>query len=218
MKNCNVLKLFIDYMSEGIDFNNIKKIESVFVHKKNKDYVLISNIHEIPEKFITDEAITGVNHKYLYAMALPKYDCLFCFDHELDHLPFIMAIELIRQAGIAIGHTIHGYPVSGFSNIMDNINLNIIKFIELDVPIIMIIHDVVLKRKPNRQERIMHFHLYQNKTLCASIDVNASIMEIDIYKRLRLNSRAELVKNTSLEKTPITNVQMLKNAEPTLVN
>lgn len=92
---------------------------------------------------------------------------------------------------------------------MDCMNLNVLKFIELDVPLLIIINDIMLKNKPSRQERMMHFYLYQKNSLCASVDINASIMEKDIYRRLRLSSRAELIQNTSLDKVPTTNLQML---------
>lgn len=120
-----------------------------------------------------------------------------------------MAIEVIRQAGIAVAHTVHSVPTVGYTNIMDNINLDVLKFIELDVPLIMIIEDIMLKNKQSRQERFMHFYLYQNKILCAEVKVNASVMAKEIYARVRLNSRTEMVKNTCLEKIPATNVQML---------
>jgi hypothetical protein len=197
--------------------NNLNKVDSKYVHKVNADYVLISDIKPVPKEYIDKDAAISDTHRYLYSIALPKFDCLFCFDHELDHLPFIMAIELIRQAGIATGHIIHGIPVSGYSNIMDNIKLNILKFIELDVPLIMIMEDIMLKNRSSRQERFMHFYLYQNKMLCANIEVNASVMEKDIYTRLRLNSRAELIRDTDMEKNPATNVQMLNTRHNKLI-
>lgn len=207
MKQHYDLNDFINKVTETIDVNTIEKIDSKYVHKKNEDYVLISKIKTVPKEYLGLDTIDS--HHYLYSIALPKYDCLFCFDHELDHLPFIMAIEVVRQAGIAVAHTIHSVPIVGYSNIMDNINLNVLKFIELDVPLIMIMEDIMLKNKKSRQERFMHFYLYQNKILCADVKVNASVMEKEIYTRVRLNSRTEMVKNTCLEKIPATNIQML---------
>lgn len=209
MKQCYILSDFINKVTESIEVNNIARINSEYVHKKNEDYVLISDIKTIPKEYLSNDAVMLDSHRYLYSIALPKYDCLFCFDHELDHLPFIMAIEVIRQAGIAVAHTVHSVPTVGYTNIMDNINLDVLKFIELDVPLIMIIEDIMLKNKQSRQERFMHFYLYQNKILCAEVKVNASVMAKEIYARVRLNSRTEMVKNTCLEKIPATNVQML---------
>lgn len=209
MKQHYDLNDFINKVTETIDVNTIEKIDSKYVHKKNEDYVLISKIKTVPKEYLGLDTIISDSHHYLYSIALPKYDCLFCFDHELDHLPFIMAIEVVRQAGIAVAHTIHSVPTVGYSNIMDNINLNVLKFIELDVPLIMIMEDIMLKNKKSRQERFMHFYLYQNKILCADVKVNASVMEKEIYTRVRLNSRTEMVKNTCLEKIPATNIQML---------
>lgn len=209
MKQCYILSDFINKVTESIEVNNIARINSEYVHKKNEDYVLISDIKTIPKEYLSNDAVMLDSHRYLYSIALPKYDCLFCFDHELDHLPFIMAIEVIRQAGIAVAHTVHSVPTVGYTNIMDNINLDVLKFIELDVPLIMIIEDIMLKNNQSRQERFMHFYLYQNKILCAEVKVNASVMAKEIYARVRLNSRTEMVKNTCLEKIPATNVQML---------
>lgn len=209
MENCSIQRDFLSKLAEDADAHNIKKIENAFVHKVNKDYVLISEIKEVPENYLNNDGEKDENCKFLYLVAFPKHDCVFCFDHELDHLPFMMTIELIRQAGIAIGHVIHKIPLKGFTNIMDCMNLNVLKFIELDVPLLIIINDIMLKNKPSRQERVMHFYLYQKNSLCASVDINASIMEKDIYRRLRLSSRAELIQNTSLDKVPTTNLQML---------
>ena len=223
MKQCEILSDFIYKVTETIDVNNINKIDSKYVHKRNTDYVLLSDIKEVPKEYLNPDADHSASHKYLYTVALPKLDCRFCFDHELDHLPFMMVMEVIRQAGIAIGHTVHGIPLSGFSNIMDNIELHILKFMELDVPLIVIMEDILLKNKSTRQERFMHFYLYQNKRLCGSIDINASVMAKSIYERLRITSRIEVVRNTVLENIPTTNVQMLvKKHEPvqteTLIN
>ncbi len=210
MKDCGIQENFIVKTSKFVDeVYTVKKIDSIYVHKKNKEYVLISDIKEIPDEYIEEHAIRKDGNKYLYMFAFPKHDCAFCFDHELDHLPFMMSIELVRQAGIAIGHVIHNIPTEGFTNIMDCINMNIYKFIELDMPLLIVVNDMMLKNKPSRQERMMHCYLYQNKTLCASVDVNASIMKKGIYQRLRTNSRYESIRNTELNKVPTTNLQML---------
>ncbi len=210
MEQCIISRSFIDKMSENLNSKNIKKIDKHYVHKENNDYVLISEIHEIPLEFLTDSALAKPkNHKFLYSIALPKYDCLFCFDHELDHMPFIMAIELVRQAGIAIAHSIYNVPVAGYTNIMDNITVNMETFIELDIPLIMIIEDVLVKTRKSRQERKLRFYLFQKENLCATLDINASVMEKDIYSRLRLTSRGGMIKDTGLCKAPTTNLQML---------
>jgi len=214
MKNFNILETFVNNIS-NVDMANAKRIDNEYVHKIDKAYSLISEIKEISKKDINTESIYAKNHKFLWSIALPKYDCSFCFDHELDHLPFTMTIELVRQTAIAISHVIHGVPLTGYTNIMDNLKLEVFKFIELDVPLLLIIEDEMLKNKANRQERLMHFYLYQNKNLCAKIDVNALIMKKNIYQKIRLHSRSDLVKDTCCEKIPVTNLQMLKNKTKT---
>ncbi|MCD7932218.1 MAG: hypothetical protein LUH15_13170 [Tannerellaceae bacterium] len=220
MKESNILTTFIEEISENIYFSQMKKIKKEYVHKSHEEYVLISDILEIPDEYIPEDVSKSNRNKYLYFTAYPKYDCTFCFDHELDHFPFMMIVEVIRQAGIAIGHTIHGVPLRGNSGIMDKVHLNVLKFMELDIPLLIVIKDMVVKQKKSRHERIMYFYFYQNGTLCASCEINASIMEIDIYERLRMNSRAEILKNTFFEKHPTTNLKMLdeKMKELTLVD
>lgn len=187
------------------EFNMIKK---QYVHKQNPEYVLVSDIEDITDQVRSKEIRDG-KEKYFYATAFPKYNCAFCFDHELDHMPFMMTIEVIRQVGVAIGHKFHGFPTCGFLNIMDKMQMQIDKFIELDIPLLVLLRDVVIRNKNSRQERMVYFDLYQNGILCASIEINAIIMRSEIYNRLRRTNRLEMVKNTSLSDIPATNIDMI---------
>lgn len=79
MKQCYILSDFINKVTESIEVNNIARINSEYVHKKNEDYVLISDIKTIPKEYLSNDAVMLDSHRYLYSIALPKYDCLFCF-------------------------------------------------------------------------------------------------------------------------------------------
>lgn len=92
---------------------------------------------------------------------------------------------------------------------MDKMQMQIDKFIELDIPLLVLLRDVVIRNKNSRQERMVYFDLYQNGILCASIEINAIIMRSEIYNRLRRTNRLEMVKNTSLSDIPATNIDMI---------
>lgn len=195
---------------------NAKKfnmIEKQYVHKQNPEYVLVSEIEDITDQVMNKGVEKNGNEKYFYATAFPKYNCAFCFDHELDHMPFMMTIEVIRQVGVAIGHKFHGFPITGFLNIMDKMQMQVDKFIELDIPLLVLLKDVVLRNKSSRQERMVYFDLYQNGVLCARIEINAIIMKTEIYSRLRKTNRLELVKNTPLNEKPATNIDMINKIQ-----
>lgn len=199
-------------LTNQINEENLMMIEKQYVHKQNQDYVMVSEVKDITDYVLRkNESKRTCNERFFYATAFPKYNCAFCFDHELDHLPFMMTIEVIRQVGIAVGHKYHGFPIIGFSNIMDQMRMNIDKFIELDIPLLVLLKDVVLKSKGTMQERIIYFDLYQNNIHCARIEINAIIMRKELYTRIRKTNRLELIKNTSLSETPMTNIKMIQN-------
>lgn len=185
-------------------------IENKYVHKHNKENVLISNIMEMTSDV---QSMNGIESdtQYFGAIAYPDYECSFCFDHKLDHLPFISIIEIVRQMGIAIGHKFYNIPLSGFANIMSNMRLQIWKFLELDLSLFIIAKDVVMKRKGTRLERLLRFDLFQNHVNCGNISIDAIIMPQAIYNRLRNNNRTELIKGTSLSKNIPFNVDMVKS-------
>lgn len=200
----------IKNLTSILNLKSLSVIEKQYVHKQNQDYVLVSDVEEITDEVVGDLKQKSTE-KFFYATAFPKLDCSFCFDHELDHLPFMMTIEVVRQVGVAIGHKFHGFPFHGFSNIMDKMQLHIDKFIELDIPLLVTLKDIVLKNKGSMQERMVYFDLYQNEIHCARIEINAIIMKKDIYMRLRKNNRLELIKNTALRESPVTNIELTQN-------
>ena len=55
MENCSIQRDFLSKLAEDADAHNIKKIENAFVHKVNKDYVLISEIQEVPENYLNND-------------------------------------------------------------------------------------------------------------------------------------------------------------------
>lgn len=196
-----------------LNVKNFSTIENQYVHKQNKDYVLVSDIEDITDSVVKVMKIKSENERFFYATAFPKFNCSFCFDHELDHLPFMMTIEVVRQIGVAIGHKYHGFPITGFANIMDKMQMKIDKFIELDIPLLVVIRDIILKNKSSMQERMIYFDLYQNGIHCARIEINAIIMKNEIYIKLRKNNRLGLVQNTSLSENPVTNIEMHTNLQ-----
>lgn len=201
-------------LTNRLNEEKLAVIEKQYVHKQNQDYVMVSDVKDVTDYIGEKTGKKDCNEKFFYATAFPKYNCTFCFDHELDHLPFMMTIEVIRQVGIAVGHKFRGFPVIGFSNIMDQMRMSIHKFIELDIPLLVLLKDVVLKSKGSMQERMVYFDLYQNNVHCARIEINAIVMKKELYTRLRKTNRLELVKNTSLNESPTTNIKMFNNSQP----
>lgn len=85
-KDDQLLNTLIDKVSP-VDVLKLEKIESKFVHKTNKDYVLISKLKRADDVIATQDSNCSKDVTYVYSIAMPKLDCRFCFDHELDHIP-----------------------------------------------------------------------------------------------------------------------------------
>lgn len=213
MKEIRVSKSFIEKIFNEINMDTTRAINSHYVHKKNEENVLISNVTKVPETYISNaKNIVG---NTFYSVALPKIDCPFCFDHELDHIPFVMLIEIARQFGIAISHSHYDVPLQGYINMMDKLKFQTLNFVELDLPLLLICEDEILKDKKTTQERAVTFYLYQNNELCMKIESNIIVMKKEIYSRLRTNSRLSIIKNTSLNIVPSTNIQLQFRYNPT---
>lgn len=206
MNKTRVSNEFIEKIFDEIDIELIEAIDRDYVHKQNENYVLISNIYEVPKDYLNNEL--NVFGNAFYTIARTKLDCTFCFDHELDHVPFMMSIEFFRQFATALSHSHYNVPLVGFTNIMDEIQFRTYNFIELDLPILIICEDEIIKDRKCAQERIVHFYLYQNSELCAKLDSNIMVIKKDVYLRLRQNSRLSIIKNTDLAPIPVTNIQL----------
>lgn len=76
-------------LTNRINKKDLIMMEKQYVHKQNQDYVMVSEVKDITDYIIKKENGKSVcNEKFFYATAFPKYDCAFCFDHELDHFTF----------------------------------------------------------------------------------------------------------------------------------
>lgn len=199
---------FIKKFSNNILEEDLKCIRKDFVHKRNEEYVLLSDIKRVPEEYIVQSDSEMQNSFYSYA--LPKLDCSFCFDHELDHLPFMMIVEIFRQIGVATSHTHHGIPLKGFKNTMDELTMNSLRFVELDVPMLITCEDKVLKQTPTLQKRMIEYKMYQNGELCATMGTNITVIKEELYDRMRTKYRIESVRETGLSSHPVTNLELLE--------
>lgn len=95
MKACSdISESVIRDLTNLLNAKEFNMIEKQYVHKQNPEYVLVSDIEDITDQVRSKEIRDG-KEKYFYATAFPKYNCAFCFDHELDHMPFMMTIEVI---------------------------------------------------------------------------------------------------------------------------
>lgn len=120
---------------------------------------MISDIQKVPEYCI--RKISNVSYEAYYCQAYPKLDCPFCFDHELDHVPFVMVVEFFRQTCIAISHKFYNIPLEGYINIMDDLNLQLPKFVELDLPMAIICINEVIKSSASTHKRNVYYYIYQ---------------------------------------------------------
>jgi len=203
-----ISKKFIEKFSTDIFIENYAPIRKEYVHKLNEEYVLLTKIRRIPEEYIIPSDCDVQNSFFAYA--LPKLDCSFCFDHELDHIPFMMIVEIFRQIGVATSHTHHGVPLRGYKNTMDELEFGSMKFVELDMPMLITCEDKVLKQTSSMQKRKIYYKLYQNNELCAFMSTNVMVMNNDLYDRMRNKCRMDSVRYTDLSIFPVTNIQLLE--------
>jgi hypothetical protein len=200
---------FIERFSIPSDILNLQPIQKEFVHKSNKEYVWITEIKPVPEEYIVP-SLLDVQHSF-YAYAIPKLDCNFCFDHELDHIPFMMVVEIFRQIGVGGTHAYHQIPLKGFKNTMDEMEFGSLKFVEFDMPMLITCEDKVLKQTNSIQKRKIYYKLYQNNDLCAYMSTNIIVMNENLYNRMRNKCRIDSIKSTNLQIEPVTNIQMLES-------
>jgi len=210
IQNLNFTDELQAQIAAKLESEPITPIQKEYVHKINNDYVFISDFEKIPDENIVDKSLLD-KRSYHYVFACPKLDDIFCFDHELDHVPFIMSVEYVRQISLAISHRLHNIPFVGYITIMDEIEFNSHKYVELDIPVVIVFEDIILKQRGNRYERVVNYHLYQNFILCATMSMKVMVMDKGLYSRHRQNSRTDLIKNLSVVETPITNVQLLNS-------
>ena len=203
-----ISKKIIEKFSTDICIENYGTIKKEYVHKLNEKYALLTEIRQVPEEYIISSDLDVQNSFFTYA--LPKLDCNFCFDHELDHVPFMMIIEFFRQFGVSVSHVYHKVPLKGYKNIMSELNFNSFKFVELDIPVAITCEEKIVKEKPEMQKRVVLFELYQNNELCASMSSNITVIRDNVYDRTRNRARLSSVRNTGLPLKPVTNNQLLK--------
>jgi len=184
-----VLNSFVEKLCNEASWSNFQKIEKKYVHKNNQEYVLISDIQKVPIHY-THEIPSRFYEAY-YCFAHPKLDCPFCFDHQLDHVPFVMVVEFFRQTCIAISHKFYNIPVEGYTNIMDDLTLHLPKFVELDLPAVIICINEVMKDNNSTHKRNVFYYIYQNNKLCAYMTTNILVMKDVLYSRLRHKCRQE---------------------------
>ncbi len=98
-----ISKEYIAKLTSNANMKASEPIEKEYIHELNNKYSLISGIERISNQFITNSKEEN-NQIYYYSVALPNYECPFCFDHELDHIPIMMVMEFLRQMGIATSH------------------------------------------------------------------------------------------------------------------
>jgi hypothetical protein len=199
---------FIQKFSIPTNIENLKPIRKEFVHKLNEEYVWITDIEEVQERYLVPSELDVQNSFYAYA--LPKLNCNFCFDHELDHIPFIMVVEIFRQIGVATSHTHHQIPLKGYKNTMDELEFGSLKFVELDMPMLITCEDKILKNTSSIQRRKIYYKMYQNNELCAFMSTNIVVMNDELYNRMRKKCRLDSIESTSLPITPVTNIQILE--------
>lgn len=208
-----ISKEYIEKITKLVNEIAHKPIAPEYIHKLNDDYSLISDIIKIPNEHITNYTKDS-NTIYYYSMALPNYTCPFCFDHELDHVPFMMLIEFLRQMAIATSHRLYDIPLHGFTNVINSIDdFKVPKFIELDLPLILVCEDTIVRKRDSVLDRVLTMYLYQNGELCSRASSNITVMTKGIYSKVRKNSRMSVIKDSELPEKPTTNLRMLEKIE-----
>lgn len=187
------------------------KISKIFVHKKDFDNVLISELIriEIQDELFSAESSLFDSNIY-FSRAFPNLNCNVCFDHALDHYPLMVIFELGRQIGIAATHFFYDIPLEGFMNIVDNLSFEFVTFCELDQDLYVVFIEENYNNSKTLQTITCKFLFIQNNRLCAKGNGSIKVMPLNHYKRFRKISRnrilssikqitSELPTNTSLQ-------------------
>ncbi len=181
------LKYFCNLSKElsNTKVENNTSLNKTFVHKTNPQNVLINDIIKIKDSEGEFDEKIGL----YYSVATPNFQCSFIFDHPLDHYSFMLMLELARQVSIGVTHKYNHFSVESIKNTVNNIDLKIHNFAELDCPMLIGCTDEIRKNKPTMQIRDLNFFFVQNGKLCAEIKSAISVMSSQLYNRFRINNR-----------------------------
>lgn len=157
-----IKQILSDFRQRNPHLSDLSNIAKEFVHKKNDEQVIISDILEIVQNYNLD-VLKGADVSIFYAHARPNLRCPVVFDHPLDHYPMAKLFELGRQLGIAICHKFNNVPLTGFMFVVNCIFIDFNKFAELDMPLELIEIDIDVKyRKGILSQKISRFMFFQN--------------------------------------------------------
>jgi hypothetical protein len=74
----------------------------------------------------------------------------YFFEHEIDHVPALLLIEAVRQAGVAAAHQFLGVPLDA-AMIVDELKVGFQHYAELDTPLFV---EIVAEDKGYKGERL----------------------------------------------------------------
>lgn len=123
MEKFNTESALIEEWSKDFNKDAPLKIDKELVHKSSSDNVCVSRIAQLSkekEQYLTQVAV-DLNHP-------------FFFDHEYDHVPGMVFIEVGRQAGTAVSHMFYEVPYSVVF-ILKDINFSFRNYAEINAPL-----------------------------------------------------------------------------------
>lgn len=186
--DASILKVaqFLD--TSSIKLNEIRMLDSSYVHKSNHEQVWISNIRNV------DEYAWEVNELRPFSVfccfAYPNLNCPVCFDHTLDHYPMMSLFEMTRQMGLAIMHQFYHVPMKGYVSIVQKLTFDYRIFAELDFPLAVFLVDTSEPMFVNKvQNRVVELFFIQENVICAYVLGEMSAVTTEMYSRIRKSAR-----------------------------
>lgn len=192
---------FVKLLESKKEWNEVVPIKKKYVHKRDNNQVLISNIIEIKKDRIGMVFPEKKDIFVLFCQAKPNLRCPVCFDHPLDHYPLMMIFEIYRQMAIATAHKIYNVPLKGYINIVDSLSFEFSYFAELDIPFIVMCVDVDVEMKEGiLYKRLMQFFGVQGGIVCSYGTGSMKVLKKELYLKLRRDSRDSILNKLGINR------------------
>ena len=110
----------------------------------------------------------------------------FFFEHPNEHVPALMIIEAARQFLISCCHVYFKVPLKGVNFILSGMQSKFYSYLELNFPIkLMAKVNKIKYRKGYLNHLNLDVNFYQNNKLSSSFNFTGSVIEKDVFKKLR---------------------------------
>lgn len=116
-------------------------VEPIHCHQRLAANTLVAQLRKCDKDAFMVEALCKVNPEGL----------TFFFDHEIDHIPGMVQVNMFRQAALAFAHLVYGVPINWLA-LLDWMGVRLLNYGELNTKTILRFRLQDLKVTKHRME------------------------------------------------------------------